>query len=80
MEERKNSNIIIPDPFPKGKPVVQFPILEKTAESSLKKHLNMTIWNKIKYNKTKYGGGVMNVVKSSINARVGVVLTDSDVE
>ena len=40
----------------------------------------MTIWNKIKYNKTKYGGGVMNVVKPSINARVGVVLTDSDVE
>lgn len=71
--------MIIPDPFPKGKPVVQYPALENTPESVLKKHLNMTIWNKIKYNKTKHGGTVMNVVKPSDTAKVGVVLTDSDV-
>ena len=39
----------------------------------------MTIWNKIKYNKTKFGGTIMNVIKPSETDSDGVVLTDSDV-
>jgi hypothetical protein len=39
----------------------------------------MTIWNKVKYNKTKYGGGIMNVVKPTENSKIGVVITDSNV-
>ena len=82
-DERKNYNLVIPDPYPKGKPVVQYPNLEKNAESFLKKHLNLANWNKVKYNKTKYGGGIMNLIKLSENeknAKIGVVLTDSDVK
>ncbi len=78
-EERKNSNLIIPDPYPKGKPVVQYPNLDSAPNNPLKKHLNINLWNRLKYSKTKYGGGIMNVVKPYDNAKVGVVITDSDV-
>jgi hypothetical protein len=78
-DERKNSNLIIPDPYPKGKPVVQYPNLDNAPNNALKKHLNINLWNRLKYSKTKHGGGIMNVVKPYDNAKVGVVLTDSDV-
>ena len=78
-DERKSSNIIISEPFPKGKPIIQFPIIEKNSQITLKKHLNIKIWNKIKYQKTNFGGGVHDIVKPKDSAGIGVLLTDSDV-
>lgn len=77
-QERKDHGLIIPDPYPKGKPIVKYPDLEKSS-CILKKYLNKNIWSSIKFNKTKCGGNIMNVIKyseSNILDRVGCILVD----
>src|SRR4051812_13125909 len=53
-EERKQNGLVIPEPYPKGKPIVKYPNLEK-SNSILKKHLAKNVWSALKYNKTKHG-------------------------
>jgi len=77
-QERKDYGLIIPDPYPKGKPIVKYPDLEKT-DCLLKKHLNKNVWSAIKYNKTKNGGNIMNVIKyseSNPDDKIGCILVD----
>lgn len=80
--ERQNNHLVIPEPYPKGKPIVKFPDIDKEENKSLvKKHLNKNIWNSLKYNKTKHGGNIMNMTKlgeNSENDKVGIILTDGD--
>jgi len=76
--ERKDYGLLIPDPFPKGKPIVKYPDLEK-SNSRIKKYLNKNVWSSLKYNKTKCGGNIMNVIKNEeINQedKIGVILVD----
>jgi len=80
-EERKNNNLVIPEPYPKGKPIVKFPNLSNNCESSLKKHLTKHTWSGVKYNRTKHGGTIMNLIKLSendSNHKIGLALTDGD--
>lgn len=79
-EERKYYNLIIPEPYPKGRPVVKFPNLDKVT-NPLKNILTKTLWTNIKYKKTKYGGSVMNLIKISennINEKIGLILCDGE--
>jgi hypothetical protein len=81
-EERKQNGLVIPDPYPKGRPIVKFPNLEKTSSNCLlKKHLTKNLWNQLKYYKTKHGGNIMNIIKLAENSsedRIGCVLTDGE--
>jgi len=81
-EERKQNGLIIPDPYPKGRPIVKFPNFDRTNSNCLlKKHLNKNLWNQLKYYKTKHGGNIMNIVKlgeSSPEEKIGCVLTDGE--
>lgn len=80
-DERKANNLVIPEPYPKGKPIVKFPSLSDKNNSLLKKHLSKTIWSMLKYNKTKYNGTIMDLIKIGEvdnNSKVGVALTDYD--
>jgi hypothetical protein len=81
-EERKQNGLVIPDPYPKGRPIVKFPNLERTNSSCLlKKHLNKNLWNQLKYYKTKHGGNIMNIIKLGENSseeKIGCVLTDGE--
>lgn len=79
-EERKQNGLVIPEPYPKGKPIVKFPELEK-SNSILKRHLTRNLWSIIKYNKTKYGGNIMNILKLAENSpdnKIGCIITDGD--
>jgi hypothetical protein len=77
-QERKDHGLIIPDPFPKGKPIVKYPDLEK-SNSMIKKYLNKNVWSSLKYNKTKCGGNIMNVIKNVDiipEDKIGCILVD----
>ena len=80
-DERKTHNLVIPEPYPKGKPIVKFPSLPEKSNSLLKKYLTKPVWSTIKYNKTYYSGSIMNLIKLTENDSshpYGVSLTDSD--
>ena len=47
-EERRQHGLVIPEPYPKGKPIVKYPNFEK-SNSLLKKHLTKNLWSTIKY-------------------------------
>jgi hypothetical protein len=77
-QERRDYGLVIPDPYPKGKPIVKYPDLEK-SNCILKKYLNKNVWSATKYNKTKNGGNIMNVIKySEMNPddKIGCILVD----
>jgi arginine kinase len=79
-EERKQHGLVIPEPYPKGKPIVKYPNFEK-SDSLLKKYLTKNLWSSIKYNKTKYGANIMNVIKLGESApedKIGCILTDGN--
>ena len=80
-EERKSYNLQVPEPYPKGKPIVGFPNLSDNKDSLLKKYLSKSIWATTKYNKTVNNGSIMNVIKlgeSDNYHPIGITLTDSD--
>lgn len=79
-EERKMYNLIIPEPYPKGRPIVKFPNLEN-IDNPLKEILTKNLWPNIKYKKTKFGGTVNNLIKiSELNRseKNGILLSDGD--
>jgi len=79
-EERKMNNLIVPEPYPKGRPIVKFPNLEK-VNNPLKTVLTKNIWASIKYKKTKLGGSLMNLIKISenkLNEKIGILLCDGE--
>jgi len=79
-EERKHNNLIIPEPYPKGRPIVKFPNLDK-VNNPLKTVLTKNLWPNIKYKKTKFGGTVMNIIKISENKqneKIGILLCDGE--
>jgi len=79
-EERKHNNLIIPEPYPRGRPIVKFPNLDKVS-SKLKSVLTKGLWPNIKYKKTKFGGSVMNLIKISenkVNEKIGILLCDGE--
>ena len=59
-EERKQNGLVIPEPFPKGRPIAKFPYL--TKDSLLKKYLSTELFTAIKYKKTKQGGNINNII------------------
>lgn len=78
-EERKENGLVIPEPFPKGKPIAKYPYL--TKDSLLKKYLTKELFNSIKYSKTKQGGNINQVIKISETLpsdNIGCQITDSD--
>lgn len=80
-DERKNHALQIPEPYPKGKPIVKFPVLPEKSNSLLKKYLTKPIWSAIKYNKTLNNGSIMNMIKlgeTDATHPVGITLTDLD--
>jgi hypothetical protein len=79
-DELRQHGLVIPEPYPKGKPIIKFPNMEK-SNSILKNHLTKPLWTAVKYNKTKFGGNIMNIVKlaeNNVNDKIGCVITDSD--
>jgi len=79
-EERKMYNLVIPEPYPKGRPIVKFPNLEN-INNPLKNILTKNLWPNIKYKKTKYGGTINNLIKISenkITEKNGILLCDGD--
>jgi hypothetical protein len=79
-EERKMYNLIIPEPYPKGRPIVKFPNLEN-INNPLKRILTKNLWPNIKYKKTKFGGTINNLMKISenkITEKNGILLCDGD--
>ncbi len=80
-DERKAYGIVIPEPYPKGKPIVKFPVLSDKSNSLLKKYLTKTVWASIKYNKTLHGGSIKNILKlTEVDPcnQIGCALTDAD--
>ena len=80
-DERKANNLVIPEPYPKGKPIVKFPVLPEKSNSLLKKHLTKSTWAQIKYNRSKFNGTVMDLIRLGeleASHKIGVCLTDSD--
>ena len=80
-QEKKQHNLVIPEPYPKGKPIVKFPSIPETSNSLLKKYLSKSIWSQLKYNRTKYNGTIMDIIKLGevdINSEIGLALSDSD--
>ena len=78
-EERKQNGLVIPEPFPKGKPIAKFPYL--TKDSLLKKYLTKELFTAIKYKKTKQGGNINNIIKISETIpddTIGCQITDGD--
>ena len=78
-EERKENGLVIPEPFPKGKPIAKYPYL--TKDSLLKKYLTKELFNSIKYSKTKQGGNINQVIKIAETLpsdNIGCQITDSD--
>lgn len=79
-EERKLHSLVIPEPYPKGRPIVKFPNLDK-INNPLKNVLTKNLWPNIKYKKTKYGGSIMNLIKISenkITEKIGILLSDGN--
>lgn len=82
-EERKAHNLQIPEPYPKGKPIVKFPAFEDSNDTLLKKHLTKQIWSTVKYNRTKHNGSIMNMIRpvekrNEPDDKIGLLLTDAD--
>lgn len=76
-EEKRQNGLIIPEPYPKGTPLSKYPSLE--GESLLKKHLTKSLFNSIKFFKTKHGGNINNILKISETIpedMIGCLLTD----
>lgn len=83
-EEMAYHNLVIPGPFPKGKPIVKFPEISNKSDgtpSLLKMYLTKQNWAMQKYNRTKNNGTIMDVIRLGeidYNHAIGVCLTDSD--
>ena len=78
-EERASNGLVIPEPFPKGKPIAKFPYL--TTSSLLQKYLTKELFAEIKYLKTKSGGNINNIIKLSQTMpddKIGCLITDGD--
>ena len=78
-EERKQNGLVIPEPFPKGRPIAKFPYL--TKDSLLKKYLSKELFTAIKYKKTKQGGNINNIIKlceTLPDDQIGCQITDGD--
>lgn len=80
-EEKKVNGLVIPEPYPKGKPIVRYPVFVEKSNSLLKKHLTKMTWATIKYNKTLYGGTINHLIRlneSNPSHVIGLTMTDSD--
>jgi hypothetical protein len=75
-EQKTKNNINIPGPYPNNIPLVKFPDLENNY-SILKNHITRRIWQHIKYNKSKNGANIMDVLKLA-DEKIGVLLADGD--
>lgn len=78
-EERASNGLVIPEPFPKGKPIAKFPYL--TTSSLLQKYLTKELFAEIKYLKTKSGGNINDIIKLSHTMpddKIGCSITDGD--
>jgi hypothetical protein len=76
-EQRKEHNLMIPEPFPQNIPLVKYPELESGSFSLLKSNISRRIWQQIKYNKTKTGATIMDVIKQA-DEKIGAALPDGD--
>ena len=81
-DERKQSGLGIPEPFPNGKPIPRFPDFQNSNPNCLtKKHLTKSVWSQIKYNRSKHEGTAAQLTKLSgakSQDSVGCVFTDSN--
>lgn len=59
-----NENFIKPESIP----IVKYPILDQSG--LLKRHLTHTLWNSIKYTKTKYGNKADDIIEENSNVLV----------
>ncbi len=71
-EEKAKYGIDVPNSEVKSTPIVKIPV--GIENESLKNQLKTDLWNKIKYNKTKFGASIMDVVFKD-----GVKIPDADV-
>lgn len=60
--------------FPSSKPIVSYP--SQSNNEVLKRNLTKDLWNNLKYNKSKYGANIMDILKDE---KAGLTLVDSDV-
>jgi hypothetical protein len=75
-EQRNKYNISIPGPYPLNIPLVKFPELDGNT-SLLRSHLTRRIWQHIKYNKSKQGATIMEVINLN-EEKNGIILPDGD--
>lgn len=80
-EERKQNGIIIPGPYPKSQPIAKYPNIDNNNSSLLKKTLTKSLFNSIKFLKTKHGSNINHILKlseSNPQDTIGCLLTDGD--
>ena len=76
-EDRIKNGIYVPDELPVTKPIVHFP--SEVKNEFLKKHLTKELWNLIKYNKTKFGANINDVLCDEADGS-GIIIPDADVK
>ncbi len=80
-DERKEFDLIIPEPYPQSYPICNYPKFDKLNKSLFKKYFTREKFNQLRKKKTKYGNNLNSISKISESLPsdpIGCILSDSD--
>jgi hypothetical protein len=75
-QQKFDNNINVLGPYPQNIPLVKYPELDNN-NSLLKNHITRRLWQHIKFNKTKNGNTIMEIIKLK-DEKIGALLPDGD--